>query len=139
MVAIFSDHYLFKRLYGIEKLDGNEANDLLSQLGVHNKTRILDREFETIDLSEGQRKRLALLVALLEKRPIMLLDEWAANQDLHFRRKFIASYCPHSDWRERRWWWSATTINISMNLDFPFECFGCMKAALWNWARPAHS
>jgi cyclic peptide transporter len=94
MVAIFGDHYLFKRLYGIEKLDVKEANDLLSQFGVAKKTRILDGEFETIDLSEGQCRRLALLVALLEKRPVMLLDEWAANQDSLFRRKFYRELLP---------------------------------------------
>ncbi|HKN08989.1 MAG TPA: cyclic peptide transporter, partial [Pseudomonadota bacterium] len=51
-------------------------------------------EFNTVDLSTGQRKRLALIVSLLEKRPILLLDEWAADQDPEFRRKFYFELLP---------------------------------------------
>ena len=51
-------------------------------------------EFNTVDLSTGQRKRLALIVSLLEKRPILLLDEWAADQDPDFRRKFYFDLLP---------------------------------------------
>ena len=51
-------------------------------------------EFNTVDLSTGQRKRLALIVSLLEKRPILLLDEWAADQDPEFRRKFYFDLLP---------------------------------------------
>ena len=52
------------------------------------KTSISENSFSTVDLSTGQRKRIALLVALLEDRPIVVLDEWAADQDPQFRRKF---------------------------------------------------
>ena len=55
---------------------------------MHDKTHLTDGEFSTLDLSGGQRKRLALIVSLLEKRPILLLDEWTADQDPEFRRKF---------------------------------------------------
>ena len=53
-----------------------------------------DGEFSAIDLSGGQRKRLALIVSLLEKRPILLLDEWTAEQDPEFRRKFYDELLP---------------------------------------------
>src|SRR5262245_43526023 len=58
------------------------------------KPRLTDGEFRTVDLSSGQRKRLALVVSLLEKRPILLLDEWAADQDPEFRRKFYYDLLP---------------------------------------------
>ena len=54
----------------------------------------INAEFNTVDLSTGQRKRLALIVSLLEKRPILLLDEWAADQDPEFRRKFYFDLLP---------------------------------------------
>ena len=50
--------------------------------------------FRTLDLSGGQRRRLALIVSLLEKRPILLLDEWTAEQDPEFRRKFYDELLP---------------------------------------------
>ena len=67
---------------------------MLTQFRLQDKTRLTDGEFRTVDLSSGQRKRLALIVSLLEKRPILLLDEWAADQDPEFRRKFYFELLP---------------------------------------------
>jgi putative pyoverdin transport system ATP-binding/permease protein len=86
--GIFFDYHLFKRLYGIPDADPTDVNRLLAQFRLADKTALTDGEFRTLDLSGGQRRRLALIVSLLEKRPIMLLDEWTAEQDPEFRRKF---------------------------------------------------
>ncbi|WP_146743094.1 ATP-binding cassette domain-containing protein, partial [Lonsdalea populi] len=48
-----------------------------------------------LSLSQGQRKRVALLLALAEQREILLLDEWAADQDPQFRRVFYQMLLPH--------------------------------------------
>ncbi len=93
ITAIFGDYHLFLRLYGIEP-DHAEVDRLLGQFQLAAKTRLTDGEFRTLDLSAGQRKRLALVVALLEKRPILLLDEWASDQDPDFRRKFYNEVLP---------------------------------------------
>jgi putative pyoverdin transport system ATP-binding/permease protein len=61
---------------------------------LHDKTHLTDHQFSTLDLSAGQRKRLALIVSLLEKRPLLMLDEWAADQDPEFRRKFYYDLLP---------------------------------------------
>ncbi len=53
-----------------------------------------DRRFSTVDLSQGRRRRLALLGAWLEDRPIWILDEWAANQDPRFKRAFYRELLP---------------------------------------------
>jgi cyclic peptide transporter len=94
ITAIFPDFHLFLRLYGIPDPDNSELNQLLVQFRLQDKTRLTDGEFRTVDLSSGQRKRLALIVSLLEKRPILLLDEWAADQDPEFRRKFYFELLP---------------------------------------------
>lgn len=94
MAAVFSDNHLFHRLFGIRDPDPIEIGRLLSDFELQTKTRLIDGEFSTLDLSGGQRKRLALLVSLLEKRPVLLLDEWAANQDPEFRRKFYHQILP---------------------------------------------
>ena len=91
--AIFSDYHLFQRLYGISA-DPAEVDRLLAQFRLLNKTRLTDGKFRTIDLSGGQRKRLALIVSLLEQRPILLLDEWAADQDAEFRRRLYDELLP---------------------------------------------
>ena len=92
--AIFADYHLFQRLYGIPDPDPLEVDRLLTQFRLEDKTRLTGGEFRTIDLSSGQRKRLALIVSLLEKRPILLLDEWAADQDPEYRRKFYFELLP---------------------------------------------
>ena len=37
---------------------------------------------------------MALLAALLEDKPILVLDEWAADQDPEFRKKFYHVILP---------------------------------------------
>ena len=94
IAAIFTDYHLFQRLYGIPDPDVAEVNRLLTQFRLIDKTSLTDREFRTLDLSGGQRKRLGLIVSLLEKRPILLLDEWTADQDPEFRRRFYHELLP---------------------------------------------
>jgi putative pyoverdin transport system ATP-binding/permease protein len=92
--AIFFDYHLFQRLYGLPDADPAEVDRLLEKFRLTEKTSLLNGEFRTLDLSGGQRRRLALIVSMLEKRPIMLLDEWTAEQDPEFRRKFYDELLP---------------------------------------------
>src|SRR5215469_14411851 len=94
MSAIFFDYHLFQRLYGIADADPSDVDRLLAQFRLADKTALSNGEFRTLDLSGGQRRRLALIVSLLEKRPIMLLDEWTAEQDPEFRLKFYDELLP---------------------------------------------
>lgn len=94
MSAIFFDYHLFRRLYGVPDPEPGEVASLLAQFRLNEKTGLSDGEFRTLDLSGGQRRRLALIVSLLEKRPILLLDEWTAEQDPEFRRKFYDELLP---------------------------------------------
>ncbi len=91
---IFSDFYLFDQLYGIPDADEDKVNALIDDLGLTGKTRLVDGEFETLDLSTGQRKRLALLVSMMEDKPICVYDEWAAEQDPSFRKRFYREILP---------------------------------------------
>ena len=94
IAAIFVDYHLFQRLYGIADPGPLEVTRLLTQFRLSDKTRLKNGEFGTLDLSGGQRKRIALIVSLLEKRSILLLDEWTADQDPDFRRKFYDELLP---------------------------------------------
>jgi putative ATP-binding cassette transporter len=94
MSAIFFDYHLFRRLYGIPEPEPAEVDRLLMKFRLADKTSLADGEFRTLDLSGGQRRRLALIVSLLEKRQILLLDEWTAEQDPEFRHKFYDELLP---------------------------------------------
>jgi putative ATP-binding cassette transporter len=95
MTAIFFDYHLFRKLYGIADVLPGELEVLLDKFRLAEKTGLTpDGEFRTLDLSGGQRRRLALIVSMLEKRPIFLLDEWTAEQDPEFRRKFYDEILP---------------------------------------------
>nr|VFJ58841.1 MAG: putative ATP-binding cassette transporter [Candidatus Kentron sp. FW]VFJ58921.1 MAG: putative ATP-binding cassette transporter [Candidatus Kentron sp. FW]VFJ63132.1 MAG: putative ATP-binding cassette transporter [Candidatus Kentron sp. FW] len=92
--TIFSDFYLFSRLYGIDDIDGNEMHDLLRRFGLDKKTRYRDGGFTSINLSTGQRKRLAYISCYLEDRRIYVFDELAADQDPVFRQFFYDTLLP---------------------------------------------
>lgn len=94
--AIYSDFYLFTKLFGLsdEELD-IRATEKLKQLGLEEKVTIKDGQFSSTALSDGQKKRLALLVTYLEDRSIYVFDEWAADQDPEFKEIFYNDILPN--------------------------------------------
>lgn len=93
--TVFADFYLFDRLIGLDLPDlDSKANYYLRQLQLGHKVEIKEGKFSTLNLSQGQRKRLALLTAYLESRSIYLFDEWAADQDPAFRELFYHQLLP---------------------------------------------
>jgi putative ATP-binding cassette transporter len=93
--AVFTDFYLFDSLLGLERLGLDEAaRDYLVRLGLAGKVRVEEGRLSTVDLSQGQRKRLALLTAWLEDRPIYFFDEWAADQDPQAKAVFYFEILP---------------------------------------------
>jgi putative pyoverdin transport system ATP-binding/permease protein len=93
--VVFSDFYLFESLFGLDSVHLDEnAKKYLAQLQLDHKVKVEDGALSTIELSQGQRKRLALLTAYLEDRPIYLFDEWAADQDPLFKEIFYHQLLP---------------------------------------------
>lgn len=94
--AVFFDFCLFERLPGVPSPELlRVAREYLERLQLDKKVRIEDDgQLSTVALSQGQRKRLALLTAWLEDRPIYLFDEWAADQDPHFKEIFYKQFLP---------------------------------------------
>jgi putative ATP-binding cassette transporter len=91
---VFYDFYLFDKTYGIDKGQIKKANKYLKLFELDHLVEYSENQFSTIELSQGQRKRLALINAMLENKPIIVLDEWAADQDPEFRRKFYQEILP---------------------------------------------
>lgn len=92
--AVFSDYFLFDDLIGAGPDFADQANEYLDRLEISQKVKVGNGAFTTTDLSTGQKKRLALVHAYLEQRPIMMFDEWAADQDPTFRRVFYSEILP---------------------------------------------
>ncbi|MCR8645949.1 cyclic peptide export ABC transporter [Paenibacillus sp. N1-5-1-14] len=93
--TIFSDFYLFKRLYGVDlEKKGSLVAHYLKLLRIEDKVDVKEGAFNTVKLSTGQRKRLAFLVNYLEDKPLCLYDEWAADQDPEFRQYFYEVLLP---------------------------------------------
>jgi putative pyoverdin transport system ATP-binding/permease protein len=93
--AVFSPMYIFKKLYNVRTAEkSGEIQKYLKMLDLDGKVSIRDNAFSTIELSQGQRKRLALLQCYLEDAPIYLFDEWAADQDPTYRQFFYRKLLP---------------------------------------------
>ncbi len=92
--VVFADCHLFDGLYGIEHIDAKKVNELLRRTGIAHKVRWQADRLCHSGLSTGQTKRLALLIALMENKPIYVFDEWAAEQDPEFRKSFYETFLP---------------------------------------------
>ena len=92
--TIFADYYLFDDVVQGDSHLPQDAQKYLQRLEIAHKVSVRDGKFTTTDLSTGQRKRLALVNAWLEERPVLVFDEWAADQDPTFRRIFYTELLP---------------------------------------------
>jgi len=93
--TVFSDYFLFDKLFGLVSDDlSDRVSQYLKKLRLTSKVKVVEGTFSTIDLSQGQRKRLALLTAFIENRSIYLFDEWAADQDPTFKEVFYYEILP---------------------------------------------
>jgi len=91
---LFPDFHLFGGLYGLDA-SREKARELLKLMDLDRKVEIDEQgHFSTLELSSGQRKRLALVCCLLENRPVLLLDEVAADFDHYFREFFYQELLP---------------------------------------------
>lgn len=106
--AVFSDFFLFDELLGQSGPDIDQrADEYLSKLHLDKKVSVQNGQLSTTELSDGQRKRLALLTAYLEDRPFYIFDEWAADQDPVFKEIFYRRLLPELKARGK------TTVAIS--------------------------
>lgn len=92
--TVLADYHLFRELHGLDTPDPERVRTLLKTMEIDHKVTLEGHAFSTLDLSQGQRKRVALIAALLENKPVLVLDEWAADQDPHFRTVFYEQLLP---------------------------------------------
>jgi len=92
--TIFTDFFLFRRLLGATGMERDRVMRLMEEFELKGKTDIVDGCITNTRLSTGQRKRLALIVAMLDDKPVYVFDEWAADQDPVFRKYFYHVILP---------------------------------------------
>lgn len=92
--AVFPDFYLFDRLYGLQDAAPEQVGQWLRVMQLSDKTAFAEGGFTQRELSTGQRKRLAFIAAVLENRPVLIIDEFAADQDPEFRERFYTDILP---------------------------------------------
>lgn len=91
--TIFTDFHLFSKLYGIPKIKEETVNKLLKEMGLsQEKTFYRNGRFTNLNLSSGQKKRLALAISILEDKDIYILDEVAADLDPEFRDTYYYKF-----------------------------------------------
>ena len=92
--AVFADFHLFERLYGLLGTPEAPVAQLLAEMQLDRKVQFVTDRFTTLDLSTGQRKRLALIVSMLDDKPVFIFDELAADQDPEFRQFLYEALLP---------------------------------------------
>jgi len=92
--TVFYDFHLLDDLILPTDIEPGEIEGVLDKLKLSHKVSVTEGRLSTTDLSAGQRRRLALLQVYLDRRPIIVLDEWAAEQDPIFRRFFYTEILP---------------------------------------------
>lgn len=91
---IFTDFHLFQKLYGLRNYEQSIVDNLLNEMQIDKKTQVIDGLITNIQLSTGQRKRLALVAAILENKSVYIFDEVAADQDPQFKKYFYKVLLP---------------------------------------------
>lgn len=99
--VIFTDNHLFEYIYGSEETPQSKIEDLIDKVGLQEKIQYKEGKFDTIDLSEGQKKRIALISTLAKDKAIYIFDEWAANQDPDFKYFFYKTLIPELNNRQK--------------------------------------
>lgn len=93
--VIYSDYHLFNKIYKcLNEHELQLVQKYLKLFKLEDKTQLINNEFSTLNLSDGQRRRLALIVGLVENKDIYILDEWAADQDPEFKELFYNHVLP---------------------------------------------
>lgn len=92
--AIFAQFHVFRQMYGLENIDTTKAAAVFEKVGLKDMTGIDNATITRLDLSAGQRRRLALAIVLLEDRDFLILDEFVADQDPGQREYFFKTLLP---------------------------------------------
>ncbi len=92
--TIFTDFHLFRRVPGLREVERSVIDGLLKKMELIGITDIREGRITNLNLSTGQKKRLALILSYLDDKPVCVFDEWAADQDPVFRKTFYESLLP---------------------------------------------
>lgn len=97
IAAIFASDYLLSQNYEDFIID-DKSEVLREFIALMKLDSIVKIDVEAnrleIELSKGQQKRISMIYALMENKDILVLDEWAADQDPAFKAYFYNEFLP---------------------------------------------
>jgi putative ATP-binding cassette transporter len=93
--VILTESYLFKDLQHLSVKQLEKGAFFLEMLEMNHKVQLMDGQFSTTELSQGQKKRLELVHMLLEDKAIYIFDEWVAYQDATSKEIFYTRVLPY--------------------------------------------
>lgn len=92
--SVFTHYHVFREMHGLESVQKEQADAAIARVGLTGLTAIENGKVTRLDLSAGQKRRLALAIVLLENRDFLILDEFVADQDPQQREYFFRSLLP---------------------------------------------
>lgn len=96
--AVFSNYHLPARPWGLTAAQQARLGALLSELDLDEvigpQTFSVETPLPSSRLSQGQQRRLALALCLAENRPLLIFDEFAADQDPGHKEWFYRILLP---------------------------------------------
>ena len=92
--SVFTHYHVFREMHGLESIDKETADAAIARVGLTGLTAIENGKVTRLDLSAGQKRRLALAIVLMENRDLLILDEFVADQDPQQREYFFRTLLP---------------------------------------------
>jgi putative pyoverdin transport system ATP-binding/permease protein len=92
--AIFAKYHVFRTLFGLGHIHDRDVSATIIKVNLSGQTGVIKGVFTRMELSAGQKRRLALAVSLLENRDILILDEFVQDQDPNQRAFLFEQLLP---------------------------------------------
>ncbi|MBG1230783.1 ATP-binding cassette domain-containing protein [Aestuariivirga litoralis] len=92
--AVFARYHVFRKLFGLEHVPDTKVSEMMNHLNLRGETGCIGGQITRMEMSSGQKRRLALVVSLLEDRDILILDEFLSDQDQTQRVFFFETLLP---------------------------------------------
>jgi putative ATP-binding cassette transporter len=93
--AVFSDFHMFSNAPDLHKIERINESDLVELFGFSGMLNETGLAIEVEKLSQGQRRRLVLLLSILDAKDVYVFDEPGSDLDPAFKHVFYTELLPY--------------------------------------------